>query len=175
MKQTQKPLIKSRAHTNKASLITSEPIMSHFEDLSVPIWKSAGKPMTIDEFIEDQRQYVNAFDLGVLRAFSSRLVGKLNGTNADHFPGLAESVHIIVQVLESPAARHATDPLPVWLAEMAFAAGYLLKGFDLIPDHFVEIGLADDAFILRRAIERNQADLQACLRECIEYAVGKKS
>ena len=150
-------------------------MMSHFEDLSVPIWKAAGKPMTIDEFIEDQRQCVKVIDLGVLRAFSSRLVGKLNGTNADHYPGLSDSVYIIVQVLESPAARRATDPLPAWLAEIAFAAGYLLKGFDLIPDHFVEIGLADDALILGRAIERNQRELHTCLSECIDHAIGKRS
>lgn len=167
--------MRSRVQPKNASLITSERIMSNFEDLSVPIWKAVRNPMTIDEFIEDQRQYVNAFGLGVLRAFSSRLVGKLNGTNADRHPGLADSVHIIVQVLQSPAARRATDPLPAWLAEIAFAAGYLLKGFDLIPDHFVEIGLADDALILRRAIERNQTDLHVCLGECIEYAVGKRS
>ncbi|MBV8227570.1 MAG: DUF1232 domain-containing protein [Verrucomicrobia bacterium] len=80
-----------------------------------------------------------------------------------------------MQVLESPAARRATDPLPAWLAEIAFAAGYLLKGFDLIPDHFVEIGLADDALILGRAIERNQRELHTRLSECADHAIGKRS
>jgi hypothetical protein len=31
------------------------------------------------------------------------------------------------------------------LAEIAFAAGYLLKGIYVIPDHLPDIGLADDA------------------------------
>ena len=30
-------------------------------------------------------------------------------------------------------AQHASDPLPRWLAETAFAASYFLKEFDLVP------------------------------------------
>jgi uncharacterized membrane protein YkvA (DUF1232 family) len=167
--------MKQRLKSKQAPAIPSEPIMAHFKDLSAPVWTAAGKSVTIDEFIENQRQYVNSIDLAVLRVFSHRLVAKLKGTSADDYPGLAEAIHVIVQILESPAARQAKDPLPVWLAESAFAAGYLLKGFDLIPDHFLEIGLADDALILRRVIERNHADIRHCLAECIEHAIGKKS
>jgi uncharacterized membrane protein YkvA (DUF1232 family) len=47
------------------------------------------------------------------------------------------------------------------LRETGFAAAYFLKKFDLIPDHLPEIGLADDALILRRVIERNQSELTA--------------
>jgi hypothetical protein len=32
--------------------------------------------------------------------------------------------------LEAPTAQQAKDPLPRWLAETGFAAGYLLKRFD---------------------------------------------
>ena len=76
-------------------------------------------------------------------------------------PGLREAIHVIIGVLESPAAQQAKDPLPRWLAETGFAAGYFLKRFDLIPDHLPEIGLADDALILQRIIERNQSELTA--------------
>jgi uncharacterized membrane protein YkvA (DUF1232 family) len=51
--------------------------------------------------------------------------------------------------------------LPSWMAETGFAAGYLLKRFDLIPDHVAEIGLADDALILQRVVRRNQSKLIA--------------
>jgi Protein of unknown function (DUF1232) len=44
------------------------------------------------------------------------------------------------------------------VAEIAFAAGYLLKGFYVIPDHLPDIGLADDARVLHRIIERNQLE-----------------
>jgi hypothetical protein len=33
-------------------------------------------------------------------------------------------------------AKQVKDPLPRWLAETGFAAGYFLKRFDLIPDQF---------------------------------------
>jgi uncharacterized membrane protein YkvA (DUF1232 family) len=49
--------------------------------------------------------------------------------------------------------------LPSWMAETGFAAGYLLKRFDLIPDHVAEIGFADDALILQRVVRRNQSEL----------------
>jgi uncharacterized membrane protein YkvA (DUF1232 family) len=74
--------------------------------------------------------------------------------------------------LESQAASQAKDPLPRRMAETGFAAGYLLKGFDLIPDHVAEIGLADDALILQRVVCRNKAELQRSLAERIELAVS---
>jgi uncharacterized protein DUF1232 len=73
---------------------------------------------------------------------------------------------------ESPTAQQAKDPLPRWLAETGFAAGYLLKGFDLMPDHLPEMGLADDALILQRVIERNLIGAASQLAECIELAVS---
>ena len=63
--------------------------------------------------------------------------------------------------LESPAAQQAKDPLPRWMAETGFAAGYLLKRFDLIPDQVAESGLADDVLILQRVVRRNQSELIA--------------
>jgi uncharacterized membrane protein YkvA (DUF1232 family) len=91
----------------------------------------------------------------------ARLLDKLKETNAVEYPGLQEAVHIIIRFLESPAARQAKDPLPRWMAETGFAAGHLLKRFDLIPDHVAEIGLADDALILQRVVRRNQSELIA--------------
>ena len=61
------------------------------------------------------------------------------------------------------SVRRTKDPLPIWLAEVGFAAAYLLKRFDLIPDHVAEIGLTDDALILQRVIERNRPQLDHAL------------
>ncbi|HET9374891.1 MAG TPA: YkvA family protein [Chthoniobacterales bacterium] len=119
--------------------------------------------MTIDEYIEEQGQQVNSTDLRVLGAFTDRLLDKLKETNANEYPGLREAVHLIVRVLDSTAAQQAKDPLPTWLAEAGFAAAYLLKRYDLIPDHLPKIGLADDALILQRVIERNQSELYSSL------------
>jgi uncharacterized protein DUF1232 len=121
--------------------------------------------MTIDEYIETQRQEVRSTDLRVLGTFTDRLLGKLKEANGSEYPGLTEAVHTLVRLLESPEVKLAKDPLPLWLAEIGFAAGYLLKRFDLIPDHVAEIGLADDAIILQRVIERNQSELCRSLVE----------
>ena len=117
--------------------------------------------MTIDEIIEDEAQHVNSIDLRVLESRSDRLLNKLKESSSDEYPGLREAVQLIIRVLKSPTAQQAKDPLPRWLAETGFAAGYFLKKFDLIPDHLPEIGLADDALILQRVIERNQSELTA--------------
>jgi hypothetical protein len=115
--------------------------------------------MTIDEFIEDQARHLNSIDISVLSSFSDRLLDKLKETNAVEYPELQEAVHVIIRFLESPAAQQAEDPLPSWMAETGFAAGYLLKRFDLIPDHVADIGFADDALILQRVVRRNQSEL----------------
>jgi hypothetical protein len=132
-----------------------------FGQVSDNIWRVSGKTMTIEEFIEDQAQHVKAIDISVLGAFSGRLLDKLKERNAVESPELEEAVHIIIRFLESPAAQQAEDPLPRWMAETGFAAGYLLKRFDLIPDHVAVIGLADDALILERVVRRNHAQLLA--------------
>lgn len=49
------------------------------------------------------------------------------------------------------------------MAETGFAAEYLLKRFDLVPDHVAGIGLADDALILQRVVARNLSELVRCL------------
>ena len=119
-------------------------------------WRVSGKAVTIDEFIENQAEQVNSSDLRVLKSFSGRLVDKLKETNPDEYPGMHEAVYAIVRVLEAPASLQVKDPLPRSLAETGFAASYFLKRFDLIPDQFPEIGLADDSLIVQRVIERNQ-------------------
>jgi Protein of unknown function (DUF1232) len=138
---------------------TSHSHAAQFGQVSPNAWRISGKTMTIDEYIENQRLGVNSTDLRVLGTFTDRLLDKLNESNAGEHPGLSEAVLVIVQVLQSPPVQRTKDPLPTWLTEVAFAAGYLLKRFDLIPDHVAEIGLMDDALILQRVIERNKSEI----------------
>jgi Protein of unknown function (DUF1232) len=127
------------------SLVSSDkPAAAQFGQVSENVWRVSGKTMTIDQFIEDQAQEVKAIDISVLSSFSGRLLDKLKENNGVEYPELQEAIHIITRFLESPTAQQAKDPLPRWMAETGFAAGYLLKRFDLIPDHVAEIGLADD-------------------------------
>jgi uncharacterized membrane protein YkvA (DUF1232 family) len=86
-------------------------------------------------------------------------------------PGLREAVQVIIQVFESSEAWQAKDPLPRWLAEVAFGARYLLKRFDFIADHLPGIGLADDARLLERILERNQLELSRHLLKWLCHRV----
>jgi hypothetical protein len=122
----------------------------------ISVWKIAEKPVTIDEFIEDGSDRLDASGFRQSRrSLIDRLRAKLDNNDFETFPELGEAVEQIIQVLRLPEASDATDPLPPWLAEAAFGARYLLKRFDLIDDHLPEIGLADDALLLARILERN--------------------
>lgn len=121
--------------------------------------------MTIDDYIENQRPSIRSSDLSTLQTFTGRLLDKLKESNAGEHPGLSEAVHMLVQVLESSSVQRTRDPLPIWMAEVGFAAAYLLKRFDLIPDHVAEIGLTDDAMIVQRVIERNRPQLDHVLAQ----------
>ena len=126
------------------------------ETTPISIWKVAGRPVTIDEFIEDGSNRLDAIGFRQSRrSLIDRLREKLANNDFETFPELGEAVEQIIEVLRSPEAWQANDPLPRWLAEAAFGAGYLLKRFDLIEDHLPEIGLADGALLLARILERN--------------------
>ena len=151
--------MKRKSKADEPLVSSDRPATAQFGQVSEEVWRVSGETMTIDEFIEDQAQDVKAIDISVLSSFSGRLLDKLKETNAVEYPELQEAVYIIIRFLESPAAQQAKDPLPQWMAETGFAAGYLLKRFDLIPDHVAEIGLSDDALILQRVVRRNQPEL----------------
>ena len=153
--------MKPKSKSTEPLVSSDKPATAQFGQVSENVWRVSGKTMTIDEFIEDQARHVNSIDISVLKASSGRLLDKLKEANAVEYPKLEEAVYIIIRFLESPAAQRAKDPLPRWMAETGFAAGYLLKRFDLIPDHVAEIGLADDALILQRVVRRNQSELIA--------------
>lgn len=157
--------MKPDSKSTEPHISASKPTTSEFGQISPTEWRVSGKTVTIDQFIEDEAQHVNSTDLRVLKSFTGRLLDKLKETNTDEYPGLGEAVHVIIGVLEAPATQQVKDPLPHWLAETGFAAGYFLKKFDLIPDHLPKIGLADDTFILQRVIERNQSELHCTLAE----------
>ena len=164
--------MKPKSKSTGPLISSSKPDTSQFGQVAPSAWRISGKTMTIDEYIENQRHEVRSTDLRVLGTYTDRLLDKLKETNASEYPGLTEAVHAVVQLLESPAVKLAKDPLPLWLAEIGFAAGYLLKRFDLIPDHVAEIGLADDAIILQRVIERNQSELRRSLVENNDLMTG---
>jgi uncharacterized membrane protein YkvA (DUF1232 family) len=151
--------MKPKSKENETLVSSDKPATAQFGQVSENVWRVSGKTLTVDEFIEDQAQGVKASDISVLSSFSGRLLDKLKESNAVEYPELQEAVLTITRFLESPVAQQTRDPLPRWVAETGFAASYLLRRFDLIPDHVAEIGLSDDALILERVVRRNQAEL----------------
>jgi uncharacterized membrane protein YkvA (DUF1232 family) len=72
---------------------------------------------------------------------------------------LKHQIREIMRTLEAAALVNATDPLPRCLAEGIFAAQYLLKEDDLIPDTLPGVGLADDAILVKRVVARHGREL----------------
>jgi uncharacterized membrane protein YkvA (DUF1232 family) len=131
-----------------------------FAKRPLDIWKVSGRSVTLDEFIQEGSNRLDAIGLrDSLRSLNGRLWEKLESINAEENPELREAVQLTIQVLRSPEAWQAEDPLPRWLAEAAFGARYFLKRFDLIEDHLPQIGLADDTQLLARILERNRLEL----------------
>src|ERR1700751_2464893 len=157
--------MRPKAKSTQPRLSSNRPNTAHFGQVSPNLWKINGRTITIDQYIEDRRQDVNAAEICVLQAFTSRLRDKLKEVNPSEYLELREMVDLLVHALESTAVEYMVDPLPNWLAEVGFASSYLLERYDLIPDHVPAIGLADDILILERVIARNQSVLQRILRE----------
>jgi hypothetical protein len=142
--------------------------------LALMTWKVDGKAMTVDEYIENQRQQLMSSDIHALGLFADRLLEKLNRTDSGTYLGLGETVHLVVQLLKLPMFEQVEDPLPVWVAEVGFAAAYLLKRNDLIPDHLPEIGLVDDALVLKCVIERNHSTVYRSLVSSSALSAGRE-
>jgi hypothetical protein len=157
--------MRPKAKSRVPRLRSNKPNLAHFGLVSPNLWKIDGSTITIVEYIEDRRRDVNATEICVLQAFTNRLLDKLKEVNRSEYPELSETVHLVVRILESPGVHYTTDPLPNWLAEVGFAASYLLERYDLIPDHLQDIGLADDVLILQRVVARNQSDPHRILSE----------
>ena len=94
-----------------------------------------------------------------MSTYKAHLLEKLEKSKAAAYPGLSEAINLLVRILEANSANQIKDPLPIWLAEVVVAAGYLLNRYDVVPDDIPEIGLADDAIILNRVIERNRSQI----------------
>jgi uncharacterized membrane protein YkvA (DUF1232 family) len=76
-------------------------------------------------------------------------------TISTRYHELRDQIREIMRTLEAAELVNATDPLPRCLAEGTFAAQYLLKEDDLIPDSVPGVGLADDAILVKSIVARH--------------------
>jgi uncharacterized membrane protein YkvA (DUF1232 family) len=114
-----------------------------------------GKAISLDEYIETERAGMTAGRLRELSGFSARIFAKLATEQARHHHDLHEGTESLLRIVASWQTEDCASPLPEHLAEAGVALAYLLKGVDFIPDSIPEIGLADDARLVARVLDRN--------------------
>jgi uncharacterized membrane protein YkvA (DUF1232 family) len=121
-------------------------------------WLFSGDPAQIDAFILAGSSGIRSEHLHVVTKESQRVYEKIYAAGDAGFSDLRTHTRLIMQTLEFAARSHGTEPLPAHLAEGTFAAQYLLKEHDLIPDQLPGIGLIDDAILIKRVFFRNERE-----------------
>jgi uncharacterized membrane protein YkvA (DUF1232 family) len=116
---------------------------------------SGNQAISLNDFIESEKAEMTADKLRDLSRFTTQLCSKLKTEQARSHHDLHECTTVLAALLESEEIQSCEDPLPNHLAEAGVAAGYLLKGVDMIPDWVPEIGLTDDARVVALVFDRN--------------------
>jgi hypothetical protein len=136
----------------KVNVIKSPPANQNAEhDLRARLL--AGDAEIIDAIILAGSVGIRAKDLHAI-VRERELIERKFQTISIGYEELRHQIKEIMQTLEAAALVNATDPLPRCLAEATFAAQYLLKAEDLIPDS-VPGGLADDAILVKSVVARH--------------------
>lgn len=121
-------------------------------------WLFSGDTADIDKFILAGSSGIRSEDLRAIAKESQCVYEKVYAAREAGLSDLNAPTRLIMQTLESATRSHAIDPLPTYLAEGTFAAQYLLKEHDLIPDQVPGIGLIDDAILVKRVFSRNEPE-----------------
>lgn len=125
----------------------------------------SGDMQCIDDVIWAGSEEIRAKDLyAIIR--QRELIGNKFAAISSGYHQLRDQIRQIMRTLEAAALVNARDPLPECLVEGTFAAQYLLKEDDLIPDTIPGLGLADDAILVKRVVSRHGRKL---VRESLSH------
>jgi uncharacterized membrane protein YkvA (DUF1232 family) len=114
----------------------------------------AGDAEVIDAIILAGSVGIRAKDLHAIIRERELIDRKFEAISMEYHE-LRHQIREIMRTLEAAALVNAADPLPRCLAEGTFAAQYLLKEDDLIPDSVPGLGLADDAILVKSVVARH--------------------
>ena len=135
-----------------------QPAANHNAEHDLKARFLSGDAETIDSIILAGSLGIRAKDLhAIIR--ERELIEKKFQTISIGYHELRHQIREIMRTLEAAALVNATDPLPRCLAEGTFAAQYLLKEDDLIPDSVPGVGLADDAILVKSVVARHGREL----------------
>jgi uncharacterized membrane protein YkvA (DUF1232 family) len=126
-------------------------------EVDLAAWLFSGETAHIDAFILAGSSGIRSADLRAIIKESHFVYEKVDAAKEAGLSDLKAHTRVIMQTLEFATRSHALDPLPAYLAEGTFAAQYLLKEHDLIPDQVPGIGLIDDAILVKRVFSRNES------------------
>ena len=137
----------------KVNVIKSPPANQNAEhDLRARLL--AGDAEIIDAIILAGSVEIRAKDLHAIIRERELIEKKFQAISMGYYE-MRHQIREIMRTLEAAALVNATDPLPRCLAEGTFAAQYLLKEDDLIPDSVPGIGLADEAILVKSIVARH--------------------
>jgi uncharacterized membrane protein YkvA (DUF1232 family) len=117
-------------------------------------WLFSGDAAHIDEFIPAGTSGIRSEHVHAITKESQRIYAARDAGLSE----LKAHTRLIMQTLEFAAWPGAADPLPAHLVEGTFAAQYLLREHDLIPDQVPGMGLIDDAILIKRVFSRNEPE-----------------
>ena len=122
------------------------------------------KAPTIDQYIERTARKLGPKGWFELHPRASRLLERAAQADSVRHPRLCAQASVLQLLLSSPGKKEIPPELA---SELAVAASYLLKGFDIIPDGVKEIGFDDDAVLLDRVFARNRDRLEEFLGDVL--------
>jgi Protein of unknown function (DUF1232) len=137
-------------------------------------WIFSGSCEQIDRFIEQGCQQVRSEDLGKLVENRQQLFARLHLVPDQGYNDFKIRLRQAIRILMHPAVIALSDPLPQYLAELTFAAQYLLDERELIPDQIPGLGLADDAILLERVFARNAPELERVGPSNLSLTLGRR-
>jgi uncharacterized membrane protein YkvA (DUF1232 family) len=156
----------------KADRREEPPALNAEKMADLAAWVFSGNTAHIDEFILAGSSGIRSEHLHAIAKESQSVYEKIDVARDAGLSDLKAYTRLIMQALESAARSDATDPLPSYLAEGTFAAQYLIKEHDLIPDSVPGMGLIDDAILIKRVFSRNEAEFMRLEMRKQTYALA---
>lgn len=110
----------------------------------------------LNSFIQNQAIGLSAFDLERLTTDLPVLRKRFTKLPLKTYPYLAEQLEFLCRFIEDRVVRWGKDLTEQSVAEAAFALLYFQRAIDLIPDPIPDMGLLDDAIIVRMVLRRQE-------------------